>query len=178
MFCLFLVVVQVFSCTSADCMGVWSHVIYLTRVNSKGSFSPLSPYYKRCKLIQPLFVLYERKVYWFSFKIKCTQYGLLETHHSPSKHVLLHTSGQWRGFLDAAFGVTMLSHGGTRRRYKKRHHHSGTEERSAMHTSDVAGHVDSLCLFLNALNTVWKRHPLSIGDIGLCCVLAYAWFND
>lgn len=72
----------------------------------------------------------------------------------------------------------MLSHGGTRRRYRKRHHRSGTEERSAMHTSDVVGHVDSLCLFLNALTTVWKRHPLSIGDIGLRCVLVYAWFND
>lgn len=170
--------VQVFSCTSADCMGVWSHVIYLTRVNSKGSFSPLSPYYERCKSIHPLFVLYVRKVYWFSFKIKMHTVWLVGDASQPIKHVLLHTSGQWRGFLDAAFGVTMLSHGGTRRRYRKRHHRSGTEERSTMHTSDVVGHVDSLCLFLNALNTVWKRHPLSIGDIGLRCVLAYAWFND
>lgn len=68
---------------------------------------------------------------------------------------------EWRCFH-------MVGHCCWRRRYRKRHHHSGTEERSAMHTSDVVGHVDSLCLFLNALNTVWKRHPLSIGDIGLC----------
>lgn len=104
MFCLFLVVVQVFSCTSADCMGVWSHVIYLTRVNSKGSClsgflqtflwtvifacyftSPLSPYYKRCKSIHPLFVLYERKVYWFSFKIKMHTVWLIGDASQPIK---------------------------------------------------------------------------------------------
>lgn len=53
----------------------------------------------------------------------------------------------------------------------KRHRHTGMVERSATDTSEAVGHADSLCVLLDVLNTVCKCHRLSIGDIGLICVV-------